>query len=138
MSNLFHVKHLLNMDNLDVGKIGESRAEELLKSKGYSILEKNYNIPGGEIDIITRRGRTICFIEVKTSLETRRADFLPEQRVNRRKQQKLKNLSQIYMKRKKLDQNYGWQIDIISVIIDNDGNLVHIDHIENAVWESQY
>ena len=66
------------MDNLEIGKIGESQAEELLKSNGYSILEKNYSIQEGEIDIIAKRKKAICFIEVKTSLETHRADFLPE------------------------------------------------------------
>lgn len=44
-------------------------AEELVsnyyKNKGYTLLEKNWTIPGGEIDIIMQKEDEIIFIEVK-------------------------------------------------------------------------
>ena len=52
------------------------RAERLarfwLRCKGYRIVERQYKTPGGEIDIIARRGAALAFVEVKarTDLET--------------------------------------------------------------------
>ena len=40
-------------------------AAALLRAKGYRILERNYTVNGGEIDIIALRGNVIAFVEVK-------------------------------------------------------------------------
>ena len=47
------------------GVLGEVRAEQVLKQKGYSILARNYVSPGTEIDLIASCGSVIVFIEVK-------------------------------------------------------------------------
>lgn len=48
--------------------MGETLAVRYLKSKGFSILAKNFNIPGvGEIDIIAHCDGTFHFVEVKSS-----------------------------------------------------------------------
>lgn len=49
-----------------VGNYGEDLACRFLKKNGYRILERNYRIRGGEIDIVARAGDTLVFIEVKT------------------------------------------------------------------------
>lgn len=53
------------MSNREIGYIGEETAAEYLRSKGYDILEQNYTIRGGEIDIIAVDGDTLVFVEVK-------------------------------------------------------------------------
>ena len=50
------------------GAKGERIARRYLKQRGYKILDKNYQIYGGEIDIIAldrENGKTV-FVEVKT------------------------------------------------------------------------
>ncbi len=47
------------------GMIAERAAILVLRLKRYAILERRYQIQGGEIDIIARRGDTIAFVEVK-------------------------------------------------------------------------
>lgn len=54
------------MLNKQSGDYGESIACKYLQNQGYQILEKNYRIRGGEIDIVGRDGGTLVFIEVKT------------------------------------------------------------------------
>jgi len=38
---------------------------ELLQSLGWSIVARNWRAPGGELDIILRRGLEVRFVEVK-------------------------------------------------------------------------
>ena len=54
------------MNTKKFGDSGESFAAEYLAGKGFSILERNYRTPMGEIDLIARDGRVLVFIEVKT------------------------------------------------------------------------
>lgn len=54
------------MDRRTLGEIGENMAAEILRSKGYVILRRNYRCRTGEIDIIAERYGELCFVEVKT------------------------------------------------------------------------
>ena len=54
------------MNSNSLGQEGEETAAVFLKSKGLKILERNFRIRGGEIDIVAQDGSTICFTEVKT------------------------------------------------------------------------
>lgn len=47
------------------GRSGENRAAWYLRLTGWRILARRVKTPRGEIDIVARRGRTLCFIEVK-------------------------------------------------------------------------
>ena len=47
------------------GAKGEDLAVSFLKRKGYKIIERNYHMRGGEIDIIALDNDTLVFIEVK-------------------------------------------------------------------------
>ncbi|MFH0887495.1 MAG: YraN family protein [bacterium] len=48
---------------------GEEDAKRYLLSLGYEIIECNFRVPGGEIDIIAQDGDEIVFIEVKSYSE---------------------------------------------------------------------
>jgi len=50
----------------ELGQAGEKMAEVFLRKQGYRILERNYQTPYGEIDLIAREAREIVFIEVRT------------------------------------------------------------------------
>lgn len=56
------------MDNTQIGSDGESLACKYIEKLGYQILERNFRIRGGEIDIIALDGKELVFIEVKTRL----------------------------------------------------------------------
>ena len=47
------------------GKQGENAAEKILEENGHTVLCRNYCIRGGEIDLITTKGKFLFFTEVK-------------------------------------------------------------------------
>jgi putative endonuclease len=59
--------------HLRLGRRGENLACALLRSKNIEILCRNYKIKSGEIDIVTRDGGVIAFVEVKTRRHTTRS-----------------------------------------------------------------
>lgn len=52
-------------NNREIGDKYEEKAVKLLISRGYEILERNYRVKAGEIDIIAKFEDTIVFVEVK-------------------------------------------------------------------------
>lgn len=54
------------MTKVQVGNYGEEIACKYLQKLGYRILERNYRIRGGEIDIVAKDKDTLVFVEVKT------------------------------------------------------------------------
>jgi putative endonuclease len=47
------------------GRGAETLACWYLRLHGWRILARRARVPGGEIDIVARRGRTLAFVEVK-------------------------------------------------------------------------
>ena len=83
-----------------LGERGERAAAGFLKEHGYEILEKNYKCKIGEIDVIARRQGRLAFVEIKTRTS---AQFgTPQEAVDLRKQEKIFQVAQWYLKEKKL------------------------------------
>jgi putative endonuclease len=51
--------------NREEGLQAEEKAVEVLKEKGYRVIERNFRSPLGEIDIIAEEGGFLVFVEVK-------------------------------------------------------------------------
>jgi putative endonuclease len=49
----------------DFGLRAETVAALWLRLKFYQIIARNFRVPGGEIDIVARRGDVVAFVEVK-------------------------------------------------------------------------
>ena len=54
------------MNKAVTGKLGELAAGRYLRENGYEIITANYRCRLGEIDIIAKQNKYICFVEVKT------------------------------------------------------------------------
>jgi putative endonuclease len=110
-----------------LGERGERLAEEYLKSRGYKIVERNFRIKLGEIDLIARHKDCVCFIEVKT-----RAGFaVPQEAVSRLKQRKLIRMAQAYLKSKFGTIDIRSRFDVVAVE-ERVGQSPRIELIVNA------
>lgn len=52
--------------NVALGRWGEARVARHYESEGYRVLDRNWRVRGGELDLVLGRGEEIVFCEVKT------------------------------------------------------------------------
>lgn len=109
------------------GDMGEQAACDMLKSKGCTIVARNFSCRYGEIDIIFSDGEYIVFAEVRTRASN--ALVSPAETVNKSKQKRLIITAQIYLSEK--DIMFPSRFDVIEVITNN-GGIIEINNIENA------
>ena len=125
------------MNSRQLGAFGEKIAINFLKRKGYQILDKNFSFASGlqkgEIDIVAKKGETISFVEVKTLIDA--SNFLPEEKVNFQKQEKIKKIAQIWLDKNKRALDSKWQIDVLSIKIDPSFKKAKVKHLENIVFD---
>ncbi|HEU5482985.1 MAG TPA: YraN family protein [Sphingomicrobium sp.] len=57
------------------GRSAETLACWYLRLKGWRILARRVRVPGGEVDIVARRGATLAFVEVKARPDAETAAF---------------------------------------------------------------
>lgn len=113
-------------NNRETGRLAEEMAGKALTEKGYEILENNFANRYGEIDIIAKDKDILVFVEVKAKSG---AEFgLPEEMINPHKLRKVKNMALIYMK----GANLPCRIDVVSVVLSQEGNLIRLTHYENV------
>lgn len=100
------------MSNKQTGNWGESVACKFLKDQGYKILERNYLIRGGEIDIVAKDGEYLVFVEVKTRWSH---EFgLPSESVTPWKIRALLKTAKFYLNKIKWGDR-GYRLDFVSV-----------------------
>jgi putative endonuclease len=61
----------------------EERACRHLEREGFIVVERNHRSPGGEIDIVARKGGLLLFVEVRSREDA--AFGSPEETVGRKK-----------------------------------------------------
>lgn len=95
-----------------IGNIGEDYAVKLLKKQKYKIVERNFTIRGGEIDIIAKDKDYLVFVEVKL----RKSDAFgrPSEYVNYFKTEHLKKAAAIYMQ--KMEYTGLCRFDVVELI----------------------
>lgn len=118
------------------GQKGEDEAVIYLKGKGFSVLDRNYRKPWGELDIVAKKGDWLYFIEVKTvTRETLSQDmgdnYEPEDNIHPWKVKRLSRAINTYLLEKKIDDEADWQVDSIAVYLNNRGELLKIEHLED-------
>jgi putative endonuclease len=110
-----------------VGRNGEDAAAAWYAAAGYEILDRNWRVREGEIDLVVRGADVIAFCEVKTRRGN--AFGLPAEAVTPRKQQRLRLLAGRW-----LGEHTGstatLRFDVASVAPNGDG--WDVDVITNA------
>jgi len=116
------------MSKTQSGNYGESLAVNFLKKRGYKILERNYRIRGGEIDIVAREGELLVFVEVKARWSHEYG--LPKESITYYKIKALLKTAAFYC----VKINWGdkpYRIDMVSIDFANSKDNPEIELIKN-------
>lgn len=109
------------------GKLWEIKAAEYLRLKRYKLIEANFRTRVGEIDLIVRNRKYICFVEVKQRDVNSIAS--PKEFVNSSKQQKIIATAKIYLAQNRCDLQP--RFDVVEIYT-KDNQIKSIKHLENA------
>ena len=112
------------------GKTGEELAQKYLRSRGCQIVETNFRIQGGEIDIIAEHSSRLIFVEVKTRTSE---DFgSGEESIGTRKRDSIRRAMGRYLTKNGLGEDADVQFDTIDLVLDpTTGELKTIHHLED-------
>lgn len=111
-----------------LGRLGESLATSFLQKKGYKIIQRNFSIRGGEVDIIAIKSNILVFIEVKTRISTQFGT--PLEAITPWKLQSLTKTALVFKASHPQLPN-ELRIDAVSVLLNADKTLISIEHTEN-------
>jgi len=114
------------------GRLGEDLAHRYLRSRGCTVVGRNYRARSGagEIDLVAWHNGKLVFVEVKTRAT---ADFgAPERAVDREKQARIRRAAREYARRAGVDWSKT-RFDIVSVLAA--GGRPQIQWLQDAFGE---
>jgi len=112
------------MDKDELGRRGEEIAAAHLRAKGFELLDRNWRVREGELDIVAREGAALVVVEVKTRSSARFG--MPIEAITRAKAQRLRRLA--YAWAREHDQRaQHLRIDAVGIIAP-DGVPVQVRH----------
>jgi len=105
----------MTINTKQFGDEGEEFAAELLKEKGYEIIERNYRFGKGEIDIIALDPETnyTVFVEVKSRKNLEFGE--PEYAITKNKIRQLKKMAELYLYDKDI-RELNCRFDVVTVL----------------------
>ncbi|WP_314501958.1 YraN family protein [uncultured Microbacterium sp.] len=112
-----------------LGRAGEERAARYLQSRGYTVLDRNWRIREGELDLVAASGAELVVVEVKT----RRGEGFghPLEAIDRRKQSRLWRLAMAWIAAHP-DEAQGRRLRIDAIaIVGPDPSCAHLEHLED-------
>ena len=122
-----------------IGALGENKAVEFLKKKGFSVLARNYRKPWGEIDIVAKKGTNVYFVEVKTVSRVlgdvihETDGYEPEDNIHPWKLKRLYRAINSYLEDNQIDEDkVDWQLDAVTVYVEQGSDKVFkIEYLED-------
>ena len=115
---------------LEIGKKGEKLVADYLKTRGFTVIKRNYKDRYGEVDIIAEDHKNLVFIEVKTRSENAIVSGIDA--IDEKKKRLIKNEAVMFTKRLKTELEP--RVDVAEVIVgEKDGKEIwKLNYIKNA------
>lgn len=104
----------------------EQQAEAFLKKQGLKAVTRNYQIRGGELDLIMRDGEVLVFVEVRYRADTRHGSGAES--ITQQKLQRLQRAAEHYLQKHFGSQPPDCRFDVMS----GSGQPVRFDWLKNV------
>lgn len=114
------------MSRRTLGGYAEQLAAQYLRYRGWQILAQNYNVHGGELDIVAKDLDEIVFVEVKSLRAHDRNEIFAT--VTNSKLHKIHKAAQVWISHHKQFAS-DWRVDFLGVILDPQQQLVQVEHV---------
>lgn len=112
-----------------LGRLGEDLAAGHLERLGYVVVARNYRTRHGELDLVACDARTLVFCEVKT----RRGRGAPFDALHEAKRRQVRRMAAEYLATVgDRPRAPDLRFDAIGVVVDGQGRLSRLDHLEGA------
>jgi putative endonuclease len=115
-----------------------NRAEEIcarkLIQRGWRILDRNWRVRLGEIDIVAMDGDSLVILEVKAhSSLNRSGTTAPVMAVGPQKQRRLRRLASAWLTMARQGRGFeNLRFDVVGITFAPDGEVAGYEHLENA------
>lgn len=124
----------------ELGDRGEDIVCKYLEAKGYTIVERNYWKPWGEIDIVAKNGSKLSFVEVKSVSKdlgvgsiSHETSYRPEENMHPAKVKRLHRAIQTYLLDHKVPEDVPWQLDLACAYLDFSTHKARVELLENVI-----
>jgi putative endonuclease len=117
----------------DAGNAGESFVAGRLERAGYRVVERNWRIRGGEVDIVALDGEILVFVEVKVRTGERLG--VAEDTLDARKLGRLMRAANMYVEVHPEHIDRVWRVDFVAITLSKNGVVRRYSHVENVTLE---
>lgn len=114
----------------ELGASGEVLAAQFLMGRGFKIIERNYRLRSGEIDLIVTQGERLLFVEVKARRSFE--EVSPLELIPRKKQIHLSKAAQHYLAKNRLwDRVASFALVVVDI---TNGQCELVEDIFTTQW----
>ena len=106
---------------IQLGKAGERLIDAALRKQHYTIVERNWRCPAGEVDLIAKKDSEWYFVEVRTRRGPQAIS--PEQGLSYRKRERMEKVARIYLGQHAEDADSAWHISFAAVVVNLSGSI---------------
>jgi len=109
------------------GDAWEARAATWLEARGWEIVDRNFNAPGGELDLVARQGELLAFVEVRGRADARAGH--PAETISATKRRRVVTAARHWLARYG-DQGCDLRFDVLTLV--GPPEAAEVCHFEGA------
>lgn len=111
------------------GVLAEQHVQALIEERGWQLIDRNFRIRSGEIDLIALDSDVLVFIEVRARTGT--AFGLADDTVDERKLQKITSTALTYIEQHPQYAEHWWRVDLFALTLGPGDRVLACRQYEN-------